>query len=64
MQAPCPMCGTASRVSKSTTREGWLLFIVGLLLLPFGIGIIPLVIAMFKTERRGKCVKCKAHFPV
>ena len=58
----CQKCGLSNwKKTKRTTGAGWGLFVVGLLLAPFTLGLtlVLCVLAFFLTQRGWKCNDCK-----
>lgn len=58
----CPSCNCDSVKQKShTTGGGWALFIIGLCLAPFTLGVSLVLCfgAMFMTVRRAHCPQCR-----
>lgn len=59
----CPRCKTQNLVSYGErTTGGWLSIIIGIMLLPIGIGIIFILYGLFATERKYRCKDCRKIF--
>ncbi len=58
----CPFCGGQLRSIRRTKTSGWILFVIGLFLVFWCVGVIFMVMAMFMNETVYRCERCGKEF--